>query len=299
MAALVDLMARPFEPLTPMLVEGFALGPQIDGRRQAGLDRRRLQRHQDQLRDPRIPRRGLQRLTERRVVGRARALAAVARRVTRIVIRGRHAQSALAAYDQSAEQRGARPRRTELARPIGADLFLITRELIPADVGRHAIGQEDLGALQTRRPSSAARSAGLVATPIDRSDPINVDAGIDRITEQIPWSRESFELGIERLELDPGVFGCELPIGLGVVLVSMALPSGDFFFQSWLVGNASAQALSRQNGEFGFGHVEPTSMFGRVMPFKPVGEAARFGGGEGRVERGGRVGAELYWTRMI
>ena len=106
-------------------------------------------------------------------------------------------------------------------------------------------------------------------------------------------------MGIEPLELDPGVFGCELPIGLGVVLVSMALPSGDFFFQSRFVGNASAQAWARQNGEFGFGHVEPTSMFGRVMPFEPIGEAARFGRGEGRVDRGGRVGAELYWTRMI
>jgi hypothetical protein len=34
-------------------------------------------------------------------------------------------------------------------------------------------------------------------------------------------------------------------------------------------------------------------MFGRVMPFKPVGEATCFGRGEGRVERGGRVGAEI------
>ena len=34
-------------------------------------------------------------------------------------------------------------------------------------------------------------------------------------------------------------------------------------------------------------------MFGRVMPFEPLGEAARFGGGEGRVERGGRVRAEI------
>ena len=78
-----------------------------------------------------------------------------------------------------------------------------------------------------------------------------------------------------------------------MVLVSMALPSGDFFFQSRFVGNASAQAWARQNGEFGFGHVEPTSMFGRVMPFEPIGEAARYGRGEGRVERGGRVGAEI------
>ena len=48
---LVDLMLRPFEALTPMLVERFALRLQIESRRQAGLDRRRLQRLQDQPRD--------------------------------------------------------------------------------------------------------------------------------------------------------------------------------------------------------------------------------------------------------
>ena len=73
----------------------------------------------------------------------------------------------------------------------------------------------------------------------------------------------------------------------------MALPSGDLSFEGLLVGNASAQALARQNAEFGFGHVEPTSVFGRVMPFESFGEATRFGGGEGRVERGRRVGAEI------
>ena len=44
----VDLMLRPFEALTPMLVERFALRLQIESRRQTGLDRRRLQRLQDQ-----------------------------------------------------------------------------------------------------------------------------------------------------------------------------------------------------------------------------------------------------------
>ena len=45
---LVDLMLRPLEAMTPMLVERFALRLQIERRRQAGLDRRRLQRLQDQ-----------------------------------------------------------------------------------------------------------------------------------------------------------------------------------------------------------------------------------------------------------
>ena len=34
-------------------------------------------------------------------------------------------------------------------------------------------------------------------------------------------------------------------------------------------------------------------MLGRVVPFEPLGEAARFGGGEGRIERGRGVRAEI------
>src|SRR5271167_1528459 len=77
-------------------------------------------------------------------------------------------------------------------------------------------------------------------------------------------------MGIEPFEFDAGVVGCELPIGLGVMLVAMILPSANLSLEGLLVGNAAAQALCRQNGEFGFGHVEPTSMLGRVMPFEPL-----------------------------
>jgi hypothetical protein len=182
-------MPRPFEALTPMLVERFALRLQIESRRQAGLDRRRLQRLQDQPRDLGIHRRGLQRLAGRRVKGRARADALVTRRMAGVVVRGRHAQAAPAAHDHPGEQRDAGACGTPFARPIGADLFLIALELLPGDVGRQAIGQEDLGILRARRASSAARVTGLMTAPVDRPDPINVDAGIDRIAEQIPERR--------------------------------------------------------------------------------------------------------------
>src|SRR5580693_2060006 len=65
---------------------------------------------------------------------------------------------------------------------------------------------------------------------------------------------------VEPLQFDAGVVGCELPIGLGVMLVAMILPSINLSLEGLLVGNTAAQALCRQNGEFGFGHVEPTSI---------------------------------------
>ncbi len=51
--------------------------------------------------------------------------------------------------------------------------------------------------------------------------------------------------------------------------------------------------MGRKNGEFGFGHVEPASVFGRVMPFEAVDEAPRLRGGEGGIERGLRVRGEV------
>ena len=52
------------------------------------------------------------------------------------------------------------------------------------------------------------------------------------------------------------------------------------FSEGLLAGDAAAQALPDQNGEFGFGPVEPASVLGRVMPFEPFDEAAGFGAGK-------------------
>src|SRR5271166_2224782 len=107
-------------------------------------------------------------------------------------------------------------------------------------------------------------------------------------------SRQSHsKRGVESFELHAGIVCGELPVGLCVMLVAMVLPGGDFFFEGRLVGNAAAQTLARQDAEFGFGHVEPASVFRGVVPFEPFGEAARFWGGKGRVERGGRVRAQI------
>ena len=56
----------------------------------------------------------------------------------------------------------------------------------------------------------------------------------------------------------------------GVMRIAMVPPSSDLSFEDLLAGNAAAQALARQNAEFGFGHIEPTSMFGRVVPFESL-----------------------------
>ena len=57
-----------------------------------------------------------------------------------------------------------------------------------------------------------------------------------------------------------------MPVGLGMVLVSVVLPCVDFAGEDFLVGDAAVQTLGSENAEFGFGHVEPTAVLGRVVP---------------------------------
>jgi len=68
-----------------------------------------------------------------------------------------------------------------------------------------------------------------------------------------------------------------LPVGLGVVLVAVVLPCGNFVGEEFFVGDAAIQTLRREDAEFGFGHVEPTTVLGRVVPFEALDEPARRG----------------------
>ncbi len=96
--------------------------------------------------------------------------------------------------------------------------MLITLELIPGDVGRKAIRQEDLSLLGPGRLSSSARPAGRLTPPVDRPGAIDVDAGIDRVAEQTSQRRPAgpapFQLALRR---SPGRAHRHLDIVLGQV----------------------------------------------------------------------------------
>jgi len=89
---------------------------------------------------------------------------------------------------------------------------------------------------------------------------------------------------VQSLQFDAGVGGFELPVGLGVVLVAVVLPCVDFVGEDLLVGDAAIQTLRREHAEFGFGHVEPTAVLGRVVPFEALDQSSGFGGRKGFVE---------------
>ncbi len=54
---------------------------------------------------------------------------------------------------------------------------------------------------------------------------------LGRKADTLPSRPSRSKLGVEPLEFDAGVGGCELPIGFGVMLVSMGLPGCDLAFE--------------------------------------------------------------------
>jgi glc operon protein GlcG len=90
-----------------------------------------------------------------------------------------------------------------------------------------------------------------------------------------------------------------LPVGFGVVLVAVVLPCGDFVGEDLLVGDAAIQTLRRENAAFGFGHVEPAAVLGRVVPFEALDEPAGLGRGKGLKNNWGMAIAILDSTGHI
>ena len=78
-----------------------------------------------------------------------------------------------------------------------------------------------------------------------------------------------------------------------MVFVAIFSPGRDFFDQGLEVWNAAIKALVREDGEFGFGHIQPAAVLGRVMPLEASGEAPGLGGREGFVERSGFVSVQI------
>ena len=100
-------------------------------------------------------------------------------------------------------------------------------------------------------------------------------------------------------EFDAGVGGCEAPVWLGVIFISVILPGGDLVSEDLLIGDAAVEALGRQDAEFQLRQIEPAAVLWRVMPFEPLDQPPGFGGREGLVERSFAVGVEIVLDQNI
>ena len=75
-----------------------------------------------------------------------------------------------------------------------------------------------------------------------------------------------------------------MPIGLGVVGISVVLPCGDFLDEGLFICNPTVEALGRQDAEFGLGQIKPTAMLWSVVPFEALDQPPGFNGGKSFVE---------------
>src|ERR1022692_417309 len=118
--------------------------------------------------------------------------------------------------------------------------------------------------------------------------PCGADVSIQRFaTKSMRWGTSALSRSycwVQSLQLNAGIDGGELPIRLGVVLIPGAYAGGDFLDQGLLVSDPPIETLRRQHAEFGFGHIQPTAVFGCVVPLEPLDEPACLGGREGFVE---------------
>ena len=82
------------------------------------------------------------------------------------------------------------------------------------------------------------------------------------------------------LELDAGIWRCEVPICGCVIGIAVVDPGGDLVDQRLFVGDAPVKTLGRQNAEFGFRQIEPTTVLWREVPFEALDQPPGFAAGK-------------------
>ena len=100
-------------------------------------------------------------------------------------------------------------------------------------------------------------------------------------------------LWIEAFQFDASIGGSELPVNFDDLAVALLFPSGNFRGEHRFVGYAAVETLPSKNAEFDFGHIEPTTMFGRVMELEAMGQAVRLFWWEGFIKGSSIVSVEV------
>src|SRR5215813_5472356 len=100
---------------------------------------------------------------------------------------------------------------------------------------------------------------------------------------------------VEAFQLDTGVGRREVPVGLCIAGIATCLPGVDLTGEHLGIRDAPVEALAGEDGQLGFGEVQPAAVLGRVMPLEPLDQAARLGRLENLVERGGGMRGQIVW----
>src|ERR1700690_2823804 len=75
-------------------------------------------------------------------------------------------------------------------------------------------------------------------------------------------------------ELPIGILASECPLDGTVLGIAASLPCADLFGDEFLIADPPVQALASEGGDLDFGHVQPTSVLGRVVEDDPTQQLA-------------------------
>jgi hypothetical protein len=100
-------------------------------------------------------------------------------------------------------------------------------------------------------------------------------------------------LWVQAFQFDASISGSELPVNFDDLAVAFLFPSGHFRGEHRFVRYTAVETLPSKHAEFDFGHVEPTTMFGRVMELEAMGQAVCLSWREGFVEGSSIVGVKV------
>src|SRR5487761_892458 len=98
---------------------------------------------------------------------------------------------------------------------------------------------------------------------------------------------------IKSLEFRPGIRYPEPPVHRGMLLVALPFPGTNLLRKCLRVGDAPFQALLVQDRQLDLGHVQPTTVLGRVMEFQAISNPLGLLRLEGFVERGLAVRVQI------
>lgn len=126
----------------------------------------------------------------------------VAVAVARSAVADRHAGAALAANQKTLKQRRTFPGRAHRLRPcpVGRKALEVSLVLLPGDVRRQAVLDEDVPRLRWGHRAPGGRTTGFLLAGIDSATTVSVGSGVDRVFEQVlqrhPVGAAPFELAL-------------------------------------------------------------------------------------------------------
>src|SRR5208283_5023945 len=183
----VTFIARSFQSLLPMLMETVPLLLALLGRAETQLQRRRFQDTQQLMRDQLVESLPGQALAERFAIVDLKTIAGVTEPWRRAGVLNCHPMVAATTDQQAGEQRRPFPRGTAGFRScavLGQPL-LIGQELLPGDVGRIMVANQDLALLPRDNASSRSWATWNLAPRIDRTPTVAVCTCITGMVQDV------------------------------------------------------------------------------------------------------------------